>query len=131
MKVHHQQDDRRDTDEGRGVLQLRGFRNSGTCNPLTKQQVGSDNCYTVEVEVRDGLDTNRVEEMMETDADAVDSLDDSITVKIGVRDTGRTSGRADRDGDVARPRYDDSGDELTKLNVTWHADNTGPDIDHL
>ena len=51
-----------------------------TCDPLTDSQVGSDRCYTVEVEVRDGLDTDRVEEMMETVAD------DSITVKIGIRD---------------------------------------------
>ena len=54
---------------------------SGTCLPLTEQQVGSDRCYTVEVAVRDGLDTNRVEEMMEAEV-----ADDSITVKIGVRD---------------------------------------------
>ena len=86
---------------------------------LLKQQVGSDRCYTVEVEVRDGLNTDRVEEMMETDAD------DSITVKIGIRDT-------DEPPEVpvvmvTSPALDTT-DDITKLIVTWHADNTGPDI---
>ena len=92
---------------------------TGTCVPLTEQQVGSDNCYTVEVEVRDGLDTNRVEEMMEAEV-----ADDSITVKIGVRD---------RDEPPAVPIVMVTSPErvrndVTKLIVTWHADNTGPEI---
>ena len=91
---------------------------SGTCGPLTEQEVGSDDrCYTVKVEVRDGLDTDRVEEMMET------GPDDSITVKIGVRD---------RDEPPAVPIVMVTSPErvggITKLIVTWHADNTGPDI---
>ena len=32
-----------------------------TCRTLTEQQVGSDRCYEVMVEVRDGLDDNRAE----------------------------------------------------------------------
>ncbi|MCY4530598.1 MAG: cadherin domain-containing protein, partial [Chloroflexi bacterium] len=52
---------------------------SGTCGTLTEQEVGSDRCYEVMVEVRDGLDDNRAE-VEETEPD------DSITVKIGVRD---------------------------------------------
>ena len=93
-----------------------------TCDPLTEQQVGSDRCYTVEVEVRDGLDTNRVEEMMEMDAD------DSITVKIGVRDTDETPSVPIVM--VTSPARDtnNSPNDLTKLIVTWHADNTGPEI---
>ena len=51
----------------------------GNCGTLTEQQVGSDKCYEVTVEVRDGLDDDRVE------VEAEDA-DDSITVKIGVRD---------------------------------------------
>ena len=61
-QVHHQRDDREirtkagetynyeDIDEFRD-LRLR----------LLSQQVGTDRCYTVKVEVRDGLDDDRVE----------------------------------------------------------------------
>ena len=90
---------------------------SGTCVPLTEQEVGSDRCYTVDVEVRDGLDTDRVEEMMETVAD------DSITVKIGVRD--RDEPPAVPTVMVTSPALENN---VTKLIVIWHADNTGPDI---
>ena len=94
------------------------FETPGTCDPLTDEQVGSDKCYTVEVEVRDGLDTDRVEEMMEAVV-----ADDSITVKIGVRD---------RDEPPAVPIVMVTSPErvgdITKLIVTWHADNTGPPI---
>ena len=95
------------------------FETTGTCNPLTVQEVGSDNCYTVKVEVRDGLNTDRVEEMVETVAD------DSITVKIGIRDT-------DEPPEVpvvmvTSPARDTTND-ITKLIVIWHADNTGPEI---
>ena len=96
---------------------------ANTCGDLTVQQVGTDKCYTVKVEVRDGLNTDRVEEMMETEAD------DSITVKIGIRDT-------DERPEVpvvmvTSPARDisDPNNQLTKLNVLWHADNTGPPID--
>ena len=91
---------------------------ANTCGDLTVDQVGTGRCHTVAVEVRDGLDTNRVEEMMETDAD------DSITVKIGVRD---------RDEPPAVPVVMVTSPERvgtsTKLNVLWHADNTGPPIE--
>ena len=89
-----------------------------TCGDLTVDEVGTDKCYTVAVEVRDGLNTDRVEEMMEIDAD------DSITVKIGVRD---------RDEPPAVPIVMVTSPErvgdITKLIVTWHADNTGPPIE--
>ena len=94
-----------------------------TCDDLTVQQVGTDKCYTVKVEVRDGLDVNRVEDtMMET------LPDDSITLKIGVRD--RDEPPAVPSVMVTSPARDTSNqaNELTKLIVTWHADNTGPVI---
>ena len=92
-----------------------------TCGDLTEQQVGSDRCYTVKVEVRDGLDTDRVE-TTETDAD------DVITLKIGVRD--RDEGPAVPLVMVTSPERDvsDPSSPITKLIVTWHADNTGPAI---
>ena len=69
-----------------------------TCNDTDGNRVegvGSDDrCYTVKVEVRDGLDSNRVE-------DKDEAADDSITLKIGSARQGRTSGRADGHGDVA------------------------------
>ena len=52
---------------------------NGTCGSLTEQDVGSDRCYTVKVEVRDGLDNDRVE-------DKDEAADDIITLKIGMRD---------------------------------------------
>ena len=93
------------------------FDTTGTCDPLTEQQVGSDNCYTVEVEVQDGLDSDRVEEMMETDAD------DSITVKIGIRDTDEPP-----EVPVVMVTSPARDTDITKLIVIWHADNTGPKI---
>ncbi len=88
--------------------------NSGTCGDLTVQQVGTDRCYTVKVEVRDGLDSDRVE-------DKDEDGDDTITVKIGLRDR-------------AEPPYVPtvtvtSPADSTTLVVTWHARNTGPAID--
>ena len=83
---------------------------TGTCTPLT--DVGSDRCYTVKVEVRDGLDDDRVE--VEDDEDA----DDTITVKIGLRD---------RDEAPSVPTVTvTSPVGNTTLVVTWHAGNTGP-----
>ena len=84
-----------------------------TCGTLTVQQVGTDSCYTVKVEVRDGLDNNRVED---EDEDA----DDTITVKIGLRD--RAEPPAKPTVMVTSPA------DNTTLVVTWHAKNTGPDI---
>ena len=88
---------------------------SGTCTPLTDTaRIGSDRCYTVKVEVRDGLDVNRVEEEKEGDPD------DSITVKIGVRD--REEPPAVPTVTVTSPLGN------TTLVVIWDAKNTGPDI---
>ena len=85
-----------------------------TCLPLTDTaKIGSDKCYTVTVEVRDGLDDDRVE-VEETDPD------DSITVKIGVRD---------RDEPPAVPTVTvTSPSGNTTLEVFWDARNTGPPI---
>ena len=64
------------------------------------------------VEVRDGLDDNRVE-VEETDAD------DSITLKIGVRD---------RDEAPERPEVTVTAPAgNATLEVFWDARNTGPD----
>ena len=90
------------------------IEDSGTCTPLDDETVGSDRCYTVTVQVWDGLDANRVE-VEETDAD------DTITLKIGVRDHGRKLRRGrDGDGDGARGQYDPG-------SVLGRARNTGPD----
>ena len=84
---------------------------SGTCT-LDEATVGSDRCYTVTVEVRDGLDDNRVE-VEEADAD------DSITLEIGVRD---------RDEAPERPEVTVTAPAgNTTLEVFWDARNTGPD----
>ena len=84
-----------------------------TCAPLDPTDVGSDKCYEVEVQVRDGLDDDRVE-VEETDAD------DRITLKIGVRD---------RDERPAVPTVTvTSPFGNTTLIVIWDARNTGPDI---
>ncbi|MYD52250.1 MAG: hypothetical protein F4W93_12335 [Dehalococcoidia bacterium] len=85
----------------------------GTCGTLTEQQVGTDRCYTVKVEVRDGLDNNRVE-------DKDEAADDTITVKIGLRD--RAEPPSVPTVMVTSPAVN------TTLLVTWHARNTGPDI---
>ena len=88
-----------------------------TCEPLTDTaRIGSDRCYTVTVEVRDGLDDDRVE-VSEIDPD------DSITVKIGVRD---------RDEPPAVPTVTvTSPSGNTTLEVFWDARNTGPRIDRI
>ena len=87
--------------------------NTETCDPLTEQDVGSDRCYTVKVEVRDGLDNDRVE-------DKDEAADDSITLKIGVRD---------RDEPPAVPTVTvTSPDGNTTLVMVWDAKNTGPPI---
>ena len=91
-----------------------------TCDPLTEEDVGSDRCYTVKVEVRDGLDDDRVEVEVE-DEDA----DDSITVKIGVRD--RDEAPSVPTVTVTSPTRDTAND-ITKLEVFWHAMNSGPPI---
>ena len=86
---------------------------AGTCGTLTEQQVGTDRCYTVKVEVRDSLDNNRVE-------DKDEAADDTITVKIGLRD--RAEPPSVPTVTVTSPAAN------TTLVVTWHARNTGPDI---
>ena len=92
--------------------------NTGTCGDLTVQQVGSDSCYTVKVEVRDSLDSDRVEDK---DEDA----DDTITVKIGLRD--RDEPPSVPTVTVTSPTRDTTND-ITKLEVFWHARNSGPPI---
>ncbi len=96
---------------------------SNTCDPITQSQVGTDKCYTVKVEVRDGLNTDRVEEMPE----ATDP-DDSMTLKIGLRNRDEPPGVPVVM--VTSPARDltDTANPLTKLDVTWHGDNTGPAI---
>ena len=85
----------------------------GACGTLTLSQVGSDKCYAVSVEVRDGFNVDR-REVEESTAD------DSITVYIGVKD---------EDERPAAPTVMvTSPVENTKLVVTWYASNTGPPI---
>ena len=87
---------------------------SGTCGDLDSDDIGSDRCYTVKVEVRDGLDVNRTEAKDEV-------ADDTITLKIALRN---------RDEPPATPTVMvTSPDDETTLEVIWHAENTGPDID--
>ena len=87
---------------------------SETCGDTTVQGAAdSDRCYTVKVEVRDGLDDDRVKEEDE-------GPDDSITLKIGVRD---------RDEPPAVPTVTVTSPVVnTTLEVVWEADNTGPPI---
>ena len=86
----------------------------GTCAPLTDTlQIGSDKCYRLDVEVRDGLDDDRAE-VEETDPD------DIIAVRIAVRD---------RDEPPEVPTVTvTSPAGGTTLVVVWDAKNTGPDI---
>ena len=88
---------------------------ANTCDPLTDTaKIGSDRCYTVTVEVRDGLNDDRAEVKDEV-------ADDSISVKIGVRD---------RDEPPAVPTVTvTSPAGNTTLVVVWDARNTGPVID--
>ncbi len=86
-----------------------------TCGDLDTERIGSDRCYTVRVEVRDGLDDNRVE-VKETDPD------DYIIVKIAVKDL---------DEPPATPTVTVTAPSVTTtLEVFWDAKNTGPDITH-
>ena len=90
-----------------------GIASSGTCGDLDQATVGSDRCYTVTAEVRDGLDEHRAKEEETT-------ADDSITVKIGVRD---------RDEPPSAPTVTvTSPSGNMTLIVIWEAENTGPDI---
>ena len=72
--------------------------NTGTCGDLTLQQVGSDRCYTVKVEVRDGLDERqgRGEDRGRRRHYHGEDRDSG---------QGRASRSADGDGDVARRQY--------------------------
>ena len=86
-----------------------------SCGGLDPADVGSDRCYEVTVEVRDGLNNDRVE-VEEEDAD------DSITVKIAVRD---------RDEPPATPTVmvtSPAVNVTAALIVIWDARNTGPEI---
>ena len=70
--------------------------------------------YMVKVEVRDGLNTDRVKEESEAAAD------DTITVEITVKDL---------DEPPTAPEVTvTSPTDVTTLRVTWSAANTGPDI---
>ena len=92
---------------------------SGTCGTPRVEGVGSDDrCYTVKVEVRDGLDNDRVE-------DKDEAADDSITLKIGVRD--RDEPPSKPTVTVTSPARDTTNDTTT-LEVFWHARNSGPPI---
>ena len=71
----------------------------------------------MKVEVRDGLSDDRVEDK---DEDA----DDSITLKIRVRDSDEPPSVPTVT--VTSPAINNN---VTTLVVTWHAGNTGPDID--
>ena len=93
---------------------------ANTCDDNNDNRVdglGSDDvCYTVKVEVRDGLDDNRAEAKDE-------AADDVITLKIGLRD---------RDEPPSVPKVTVTSpakeDDEYKLKVFWHAENTGPVI---
>ena len=91
----------------------------GSCAPLTDTaKIGSDRCYTVEVQVWDGLDEDRNAQDTTTITDTI--IDDTITVKIGVRN---------RDEPPAVPTVTvTSPSDNTTLEVFWDARNTGPDI---
>ena len=91
----------------------------GTCAPLTDTaKIGSDRCYTVNVQVWDGLDNDRNAQDTTTITNTI--IDDSITVKIGVRD---------RDEPPAVPTVTVTSPEAnTTLEVFWDAKNTGPPI---
>ena len=90
---------------------------SDTCGDLTEDDVGSDRCYEVTVEVRDGLDVNRAE------VEEEDPADDSITVKIGVRDSNEPPSAPTVT--VTSPAISDG---IATLDVIWEAENTGPGI---
>ena len=91
-----------------------------TCNDGGGNRVdglGSDDvCYTVKVEVRDGLDNNRAEAKDE-------AADDVITLKIGLRD--RDEPPSVPTVTVTSPQ---GASNVYKLEVFWHARNSGPHI---
>ena len=89
---------------------------TGTCDstPPADGLVNDDRCYTVKVEVRDGLDGDRGEDKDEAD-------DDSITLKIRVRD--RDEPPSVPIVTVTSPTIV-GGDATLVLN--WQAKNTGP-----
>jgi hypothetical protein len=90
---------------------------TGTCvTPPAGGLDNTDRCYTVKVEVRDGLDGDRVE-------DKDEAGDDSITLKIRVRD---------RDEPPSVPKMTVTSPtvygSVATLVLYWQANNTGPDI---
>ena len=93
-----------------------------TKEPLNHEDAGCDydandnpTCtYTVNVDVRDGLDANRVKEESET------ATDDTITVTITVNDLSEPPSAPMVTGT--------SPETVTTLEVHWVAENTGPPI---
>ena len=98
-----------------------GLPTSGSCDPLTSTDVGTDRCYTVTVEVRDGRDADRVAVENET-------ADDSITLKIGLRDKNEPPSAPAVT--VTSPTTTGTGNNiLASLQLSWDApDNMGPAI---
>ena len=111
-----------DIDESSGQIRTRagatydyeGLINDSDCGMFTEQQIRSDSCYTVTVAVRDGLDMN-------TEREETETVDDTITVRIGVRDV---------DEPPSPPTVTvTSPTDVTTLVVTWDVPaNTGPPI---
>ena len=91
---------------------------TGTCDstPPADGLANDDRCYTVRVEVRDGLDGDRAEAKNE-------AADDSIILKIRVRD--RDEPPSVPTVTVTSPTI--SGGDVT-LVLNWQAKNTGPPI---
>ena len=87
---------------------------TGTCGTLMEDVIGSDVCYTVRVQVWDGLNEDGVEE-------DTPEVDDQLTLRIAVRD---------RDEPPSAPAVTVTApDVATTLVVTWDApENTGPVI---
>ena len=120
-----------DIDESSGQIRTRadrtydyeGHETDNACTPFVEDRIRTDRCYTVTVQVRDGLNENkeRVEEPS-------DSPDDSVTVRIGVRNV--------LEPPAAPTVTVTSPTTLTTLAVTWdEPENTGPtpityDVEH-
>ena len=104
-----------DINESTGQIQTKESLNHEDTNCGYVVDADSTECtYTVNVDVRDGLNENRDEEESET------APDDSITVKITVRDL-------DEPPSVPTVTVT-SPTDVTTLAVVWEAANTGPPI---
>ena len=110
-----------DIDESNGrILTKEPLNTEANCSQADVSLLpggGVENCnYTVIVEVRDGLDTDRVEE-----EEAEVEVDDRITVTITVRDEVEVP--------VTPTVTVTSPTDVTKLRVNWEKpENTGPTI---